>query len=184
MTFRLVRKPRSPKLQMDEIQEAVRNRLKPVADLMVRQRAAIVANWVHQPVFKSEVKVTGNSIEIVVFIENASDSLGPYGGTIGDLWQWIDETGTSPHLIEAAPGNVLVFSWGGPGSYVPKTSARPARYGGPGEVQNGQTVGLSFVHHPGFPPRRFSAAINSGIKAKLDAAVDAGYKAGFRKISS
>lgn len=180
--FELIRKPKSPKVQHSIIRNEIQKRLKPVADSAVKSREQVVANWSSgsKPKFKNEVAVTTKKIEIIVVVRRGQ-RLPNSDATTADLWKWIDETGTRPHVIRPKKsGGRLAFI---AGNYQAKTGARPARFGGPGRVVNGKPVFAKQVQHPGFPPREFSEAINRDLRKEFDKAVDAGYKAGFRKVT-
>lgn len=184
--FKLVRKPKSPQIQKRIIRNEVVRKVKPVAKAARESYEKVVANWDNKPGFKETVTVTEDRIEIEVVVrrgQRLKDSKS--GKTTADLWKWINVTGTKAHTIKPRKaGGVLAFNWGGKGSYKSKTGARPARYGGPGTVSGGKLTFAKQVQHPGFPPRKFSEAINTDLKDKFDNAIDSGYRAGFRKLKS
>lgn len=180
MTFKLVRKPTSPKILHYQIRQEIINALKPVAKSAVESREKVVSNWRNKPKFKAETTVTTDRIEIKVTVRRGARLQGG-SATVNDLWKWIDKTGTKPHIIRPKrPGGVLRFPGG---KYQSKTGARPARYGGPGVTRPGDPIYRPVVNHPGFEPRGFTEIINADLKKKFDQAVDGGYRRGFRKIS-
>lgn len=179
--FKLVRKPASPAVQKKIIRDEVIAKLKPVSKGAKESYERVVANWENKPGFKDEIKVTGDSIEVIISVRRAQRLKGS-DKTVADLWHWLNDSGTRPHVIKpkAATGK-LRFSWGGKGSYQSKTGANPARYGGPGTVVGGQIVYRKQVQHPGFKPRHFSDAINRDLQPKFRQAIDSGYQAGLKK---
>lgn len=179
--MKIIRKTRNPVLQYKAAREIVRAKLQPVAEAHVRSRQAIVANWKNQPKFEGKVGVGEKMIYLLVVITNKDQALTRGGATIGDLWRWLDRTGTRPHRIPLNGRALLFFEWGGPGSYISKTGPGPARYGGPGTVRGGVMVALAFVNHPGFPARHFGDAINKDLKDKFDNAVTSGYRQALRE---
>lgn len=182
--FKLIRKPKSPNIAKRIIRQEVIRTLKPVADASQKSYEAVVDNWNNKPAFKTDIKVTDKQIEIVTVVRRGQRVEGS-DITTATLWKFIDTTGTKAHSIRPKrPTGVLRFSWGGPGSYQSKTGARPARYGGPGTVRNAQIVYRKHVNHPGFPPRKFSEAINKDLKGKFNNAIDSGYRSGLRKLKS
>lgn len=180
--FKLIRKPKSPNIQMRIIRAEVVKKLEPVAQRAVISRRKVVANWEDKPDFAYKISVKPEAIRLIVNLTRPKKLKSGRANT-NDLWRWIDQTGTRPHPIPRQPKQkgALRFEWGGPGSYQAKTSARPARSGGPGRVVGGQTVYRKQVQHPGFEPRHFSDAINQDLLPKFRQAVDSGYRAGMRK---
>lgn len=185
--MKLVRKPKSAKIQYAEVRQEIKAALTPVMNEHVNARKRVVGNWSHRPDFKGTIGVGTKQIFLQVTVENKDEPVGKYGATVGDLWKWLDKTGTKAHDIPSNPnGKLLVFRWGGPGSYISKTSGGPARYGGPGIVQGGKTVYFKarnkVLKHPGFKARKFGEAINTDLKGSFDKAVRNGYSRGFKKI--
>jgi hypothetical protein len=158
--LRVVRRPRNPpRTQHKIIREEVRKRLKPVADEHVKRRETIVSSWQahHKPKFDSRVGVGTKQIFVQVLIKNASQSLGKYGGTVRDLWGWINE-GTRPHIIVPRFASILRF------------------------VIDGKIIFALRVNHPGTQGQRHNERINAELDRKFQGAVNNGYRAGFRKI--
>lgn len=179
--FKLVRKPQSPNIQKRIVRQEVISKLKPVAKAAKESYDKVVDNWSNKPAFKDEIKVTTDSIEVIISVRRGQKIQGS-DATVADLWKWINETGTRPHVIRPKrQGRVLSFPWGGPGSYQSKTGANPARYGGSGTVRNAQPTFRTQVNHPGFKPRKFSDAINRDLQQKFRQAVDSGYRSGLKK---
>jgi hypothetical protein len=171
----LVVKQRPPKaeLRWQTRRKLVAQELKPVAKAMEKSRAKIVADWDHKPQFQAQITVKPDRIEIDVVVRRGT-RLPSSDATTSDLWKWLDQTGTKAHPIPKQPktNGYLVFPWGGPGSYQPKTSPNPARYGGPGRVVNAQTVYRKQVQHPGFKPRHFSDEIDPDIEKDFYNAIE------------
>ncbi|MCL4296138.1 MAG: hypothetical protein KJ077_10440 [Anaerolineae bacterium] len=178
--LKVIRKPRNAILQYKAARDIVRAKLQPVADAHARSRQAITANWTNQPQFEGKTGVGPKTIYVLVVITNKDQQLTSGGATIGQLWYWLDVTGTKAHRIPLNGRSLLAFEWGGPGSYLSKTGPGPARFGGPGTVQGGTMRFFRYVNHPGFPPRHFSEAINKDLKEKFDNAVGSGYRAALK----
>lgn len=182
--MRIVRKPRSAHLLHKVVRDEVKKRLEPIAERHVRSRQEVVANWRHRPDFGKQIRITPDTIMLTITIRNRNQSLGEDSdATIGDLWKWLDQTGTKPHRIPKEGVTLLAFQWGGPGSYISKTGAAPARHSGPGIVRNAKDFFAFSIEHPGFPPRHFSEDINRDLKRPFDNAVNAAYRAGLKKIA-
>lgn len=181
---KLIRKPQSPNILHRQIRQEVIIHLKPVAIAARKSYEKVVENWNNQPKFQEQITVTQSRIEIQVLVRRGQRLDNGSDLTTADLWKIINTTGAKAHPIPKQPKRqgALRFPWGGPGSYQSKTGANPARYGGPGIVQNAQVIYRKQVHHPGFKPRHFSEAINKDLRKPFDRAVDAGYRAGLRKI--
>jgi len=187
--MKIIKKPLSAKYQYAQIRQEVTKELEGVAQEHVKARERVVSNWQHRPKFKSKVGVGPKQIQILIEVANKNESLGDgKDTTIGDLWMWLDKTGTKAHDIPKAPSTGTgAFMWGGPGSYISKTGANPARYGGPGVVNGGTMHFYSksgrSLRHPGFPAREFGKAINTDLKHPFDLAVKRGYGRGFKKVT-
>ena len=182
--FKLVRKPKSPKVQYDTIRREVVKKLEPVAEAAVIARRRVVANWKHKPDFAYKISVKPDTIRVIINLTRPKKLESGTADT-NTLWRWINK-GTKAHKIPKTPKvkGTLAFKWGGKGSYKSKTGARPARYGGPGTVSGGKLIFPKQVQHPGFPGREFEEAINKDLRPKFNQAVDSGYRAGFRKLRS
>jgi len=116
-----------------------------------REPKAIVANWRNKPKFTVEAALNAiiSGALTVRYIVKGTD-------LARNIWRWLNE-GTKPHKIRAKNAPTLVFQWGGPGSYNPKTKPGGAtlQYGGPGTVSGGETHRPVEVDHPGNEAREF-----------------------------
>lgn len=186
MTFRLIRKPRlSSKAQYDEVRSLVRKNLLRFGDKIVRIFGDIVANWSHEPKFRKIVRVSAKKIELVVLIKNRDEILSAkYGGTIGKLWDWINE-GTAEggdYTISPRSDNergLLSFVHG---PYIPKTRAtRPPSFGGPGS-RRGPTLDRLSTTHPGIAERDFTGHVFDTQLKSFNNTVDDGYRRGFKSV--
>lgn len=165
MALKVVQRPPNARNRHTGRRRILAQELKPVVKTAERSRDKIVANWNNKPKFKATLKITPDAIEIVTEVRRGARLKGSSGNaTTGDLWRWIDKTGTRPHVIRAKRQKSLAFPWGGPGSYKSKTGANPARYGGPGTVSGGKPTYRKQVNHPGFPPRKFSEVIDKDVE--------------------
>lgn len=170
-----------PQIMLQNIREEIIRQLTPVAKRHVAERKQIVSDFDTKIVFGYRLQATAQQVTMSIVVENSDDQLSDSEWTVGDLWKSLDKTGTAPHEIKPKnPNGALRFLWGGPGSYNPHT--RPiARYGGPGEVQNGETVYRKKVNHPGTKPRKFSESINARLKEQFEKAVSRGLSIGAKK---
>lgn len=178
---KIVRRPRSPKIQSAIVRETIRKKLEPVGLAHVRSREKVVSNWGNRPEFKHTVGVGAKQIFLLIEVSNKDELVaGSDYFTIGHLWRNIDRYGRKPKTIYPKNGAFLRFFWGGPGSYQAKTGASPTRWGGPGTVQNGRWVFAKKVEWPGFPPRRFYVVFERDLKPQFGAAINNGFRDGFR----
>jgi len=133
-----------------EIEKAMDNKVKPA---LVKSHELVVRSWKHKPGFQSRKFIRPDSISINVF---------PTGKN-KDIYKFVDQ-GTKPHTITAKSAPNLKFPWGGKGSYVPKTKAKPARtVSSGGYVKNPKTIYVKKVNHPGTEAREFSKTIAKDI---------------------
>lgn len=77
-------------------------------------------------------------------------------GTDDEIYGYVND-GTPAHDITPKRGKILVFPWGGKGSYRPKTSVRTI--GSTDGGSSGGIVKLKRVKHPGTDAREFDAVI-------------------------
>ena len=180
--FRMVRRPAPPLAQHREIRRLVAREMRPIARDHLASRQRVVADWDNKPQFDAKLTVTGTTVQVVIFLKNPNQRLTGGSWTIGQLWTAIDKTGVRPHVIRARPGGVLRFVWNGPSSYQPHTSP-PARFGGAGQVIGGMIIYVTYVFHPGFPPRKFTPAINKRLSKPMDQAIDRGYRIGAQRLT-
>lgn len=158
LSIKIVKRPRDPKLEFAQVRTEIVKQLQPVARQHVSQRAAIVSRWqdTHRPEFESRVFATEKQVTLTVHIKNAGKSLGKYGGTVKDLWGWINE-GTRSHdivprfktILRFAVGNTIIFA--------------------------------RSVRHPGTAGKQHDKRINEGLRGKFEQAVDRGVKLGFKR---
>jgi hypothetical protein len=178
--FTITRKPRSPKQLLLSVQEAQKKNLVSVANQHTAARRRIVSNWKNKPIFSYRITITGTKILFTIFVSNASRPVGNYGTTIGDIWQWIDFTGTDPHPISARNAPYLHFQ---AGNYLSKTGANPARFGGPGTISGAEWVKVETVEHPGFPAREFWKALDKDLRPEYINALRRGVRQGMKNAS-
>lgn len=141
-----------------------------------REPKKIVSNWKNQPKFT--VRVALNAIKkgalTVGYIIKGTK-------LARNIWGWLDE-GTRRHKIRAKNAPTLVFQWGGPGSYQPKTKpgGQTLTFGGPGAVSGGTTHRPVEVDHPGNEPREFYVYLGDKLlltwKSNVRAAIRRGMK--------
>ena len=158
LTIKILKRPKDPRLEMDLVRRDIISQLQPVARQHVSHRAAIVSGWQdsHRPEFESRVFATEKQVTLTVHIKNAGKSLGKYGGTVKDLWGWIN-TGTKAHPIVPRFATVLRF------------------------VVDGAVRFSRGVPHPGTVGQRHDDKINERLKPSFLAGVDRGVKLGFKR---
>ena len=158
LSIKIIKRPREPRLEMELVRRDIISQLQPVGRQHVSQRAAIVSGWQdsHRPEFESRVFATDKQVTLTVHIKNASKSLGKYGGTVKDLWGWIN-TGTRAHIITPRFSTILRFAIGN------------------------TIIFARSVRHPGTAGKRHDERINERLKGAFLAAVDRGIKLGFKR---
>lgn len=181
-SVRIIKKPPPAKVMAQAINQEIVKQLQPVGKQHVNERKRIVANFETEIKFGYQVSATEKQITLSVVLENSDTSLPDSEWTVGDLWKALDQTGTPEHEIKPKDSNgFLVFSWGGYGSYEAKTKPI-AKFGGSGEVSNGEKTVRKRVNHPGFKPRKFSDSINKRLRRQYDQAIDRGFRLGVKKV--
>lgn len=180
--FRYTRQPVRPEIIYKHIRERVVKELKVVGQSHVAERNEIVRDFENKPEFGYEVQIKTKELWLVVKVTNPDEKLKDGDWTIGELWNALDKTGTRPHIIRpkegrAAKGGRLKFTWGGPGSYKPKT-VRGGRFRGPGKVVGGKTIYAKKVKHPGTQPRKFTERINKDLRPLFLKQAERGYRLG------
>lgn len=174
-SIKIIKRPPPASVQFKAIQDQIARELRPVGQAHVDARNKVVGNWETDVEFGYRVSVTGKQVTLSIVVENDGAQVSD-DFTVGDLWKALDREGIRPHVI--APknqGGRLAFQAG----YQPHT--RPvARSGGPGRA-SGPRVFAKRVQHPGFPPRKFSVAINKRLRRRFEKAVDRGVRLGSRK---
>jgi len=152
-----------------EIERAMDEDVKPAA---VKSHEKIVQNWDSDVGFAAKKYIRATSITIYVY-PTGKDKL---------IWTYVDQ-GTKPHPIMAKNAPVLSFKWGGKGSYVPKTMARPARtVVGGGFVKGGKPVAFKRVNHPGSEGRFFSEVIAKDIQPDFRRLIENAFRNISRKV--
>lgn len=158
LTYKAIRRPKEPRLQMGIVRQDVVKQLETVAKQHVKLRTAVVSRWQggHRPEFESRVFATEKQITLSVKIKNGKNSLGKYRGTIADLWRWTND-GTRAHVIKPRFKTILRFSTGG------------------------RVVFARRVRHPGTRGQKHDEKINDRLKRPFEQAVRLGITQGFRR---
>ena len=152
-----------------EIVRAMDKDVKPAA---VKSHEIIVSDWKSDVGFAAKKYIRPNSITIYVY-PTGSDK---------KIWTYVDQ-GTKPHPILPKNAPLLAFKWGGKGSYVPKTMARPARtVVGGGFVQGGSLVKMKAVNHPGSEGRFFSEAIAKDSQPDFERLIENAFRRIWRRV--
>jgi len=116
-----------------------------------QQYAKTMATWTKQ----AEVKVTTKVIDEPRSIRIQVETGAPY--------PYVD-WGTPAHDIVAKNAPMLVFRWGGPGSYHAKTT--PNVIGSQPGGAFGKMVAFKRVRHPGTKPRNFTKLITQDARTQ------------------
>jgi len=147
------RAPRWGPEVVKEIKRKMDDQVKP--DLLKLFRE-VVADWDTKIQFGAKKVFKGDELVVFVFPKGKNKL----------IWRYVS-FGTKPHKIEAKNAPMLVFPWGGPGSYQPRT--RPVgKFGEPGTVRNAKIVAFRSVQHPGTEARLFEQAIARRYRPKFD----------------
>jgi len=170
IAYRAVRSRRvfvnAPKVR-EYLEQGIDSEVKPHLLSKFKQ---VVANWKHKVEFRARKFITADAIKINIF------AAGPHK----KIWGYV-VGGTRPHKIRAKRGKSLAFMWGGPGSYVPKTSP-PAKFGGPGTVRGGKMAFPQSVNHPGTKPRPFPEEIRKEEKAWFSRTMENMWRRAIRRL--
>ena len=136
-------------LRSTQLRGAMRDTMKTIENEALRSYRRTTDTWKHKPEFQALEDFGEDHFTVLV-------------GTDDSIYRFVD-TGTSEHIIQPKEvGGVLAFQWGGPGSYVAKTT--------PGVIgsQAGGPVGnMTFRHwvlHPGNAPRGFTKMIEETMR--------------------
>jgi hypothetical protein len=152
-----------------QLEAAMDDKVKPA---LVKSHEKIVKDWKNQPEFAARKYIRPDKIEIAVYPT----------GEHKLIWIYVDQ-GTRPHPITPKRAKFLKFEWGGPGSYEPKTLAKPARtVRGGGRVVGGVTVYRKKVQHPGSEGRHFTETIAGDIKPDFKRTIENTFRRISRKV--
>lgn len=175
-SIKIIHRPPRAQFRYRAIQKEVAKQVSGIGRLHVQERANVVKDFDHEINFGYEVKVTPGQVTLKILVTNDSAEVSE-GFTIGKLWETLDVKGNPPHdIVAKKPGGALRFQTG----YQPHT--RPiARSGGPGRA-TGETRFAKRVRHPGYPPRKFSDAINKRLRPAYTKAISRGTSLGWRKV--
>lgn len=152
-----------------EIELVLDQRVKPA---LVKSHEKVVEDWRTEIGFAARKVIKPDRITIYVFPTGQNKM----------IWYYVDQ-GTKRHPITPKkPGGFLVFPWGGPGSYVPKTMAKPARtVVGGGYVKNPTIVRAKRVDHPGSEGRNFTGQIAQDIQPAFKREVENAFRRAARR---
>lgn len=156
---------------LNEVERTLRTRVEPGLRKTLDEQ---VANWEHKPSFAVTWVIKRGDV-----IVNANP-----GGRNAKIYRYVDE-GTKPHVIRPKRAKALVFRWGGPGSYVPKTTpgnvpGAPPTYGGPG-MARGRIRRFAKVNHPGNKPRNLTPLAYSRYRPEFEREITAAINRGAEK---
>lgn len=155
--FRVKKQPPSPAAQFAFFREEVAKSQVKIADRHVTQRVALPVNKNGRFKFGGSVKVEGNHILTRIMLENQGESLGRYGGTVADLWGWINR-GTKPHRIYPRFKKALSF------------------------IAGGAAVVVRRVFHPGTKAQKITQKINQQLAGFEKKETAKSFRAAFKKL--
>lgn len=171
--FTITKRPPKASKQYKAVRDEVRVGLNRVGKQIQLAFKRVVSNWRNKPGFGYQVGSGPRQLFLRVHTTGSKKAKR--------IWDWIDKTGTKPHIIRPKRAKFLRFERGGEGSYIAKTGANPARFGGPGIVKNGRIVYAKQVRHPGFKPREFGVAILKDAMPRIEKEIRNGYRRGLRR---
>lgn len=142
-----------------KLEKAIDKKVKPS---LIKSHELIVVDWEHKPKFAARKYIEPNRIAVSVYPT----------GQYANIWFYVN-FGTKPHKIAARNAPMLVFPWGGPGSYVSKTLAKPARtVRGGGYVKNPTLQFRKQVNHPGTQAREFTKELAEDFKPEFKKTIE------------
>jgi hypothetical protein len=133
----------------------------------------VVGNWKNKPKFEGRKFITADAIRVSVFPQ----------GPNKEIYKYVTK-GTRRHPIPKTPkvNGSLVFVWGGPGSYKPKT-APGGKWGGPG-IATGKLTFRKQVQHPGNKPRDFEGFIRKREEPWFTKTMENAWKRAIRSMKT
>lgn len=140
--------------------EPIRYRQRDLARALILEIPRAIDNSARRAkqLFESCVASWGHAVKFEIWQTKLSNGRVTIVGTKDPIFNFVDG-GTKEHLIFPVRAKMLVFQWGGKGSYKAKTS--PGVIGsGPGGP-TGPIVRSKGVVHPGTKARGFTHAIQS-----------------------
>jgi hypothetical protein len=155
--FKVAKKPPSPAQQFAFFREEVRRGMEPVADEHVERREGLPVNRHGRFKFAGETVAKGTVISTLVILENQSDSLGRYGGTVKDLWRWLN-LGTKPHRIYPRFKRALRF------------------------VVDSVVVFARYVNHPGTKAQQLTLKTNQELRSFEDKQIRRSFRSAWQKL--
>lgn len=189
VNFILTRRPRKKgPAQAKIVRREVVDRIQVVGKEAVELRTDYVEDWANKPEFSFATTVTNKLIALYCFITNKDDSLvmgkygTKYGGTIGMLWDVINE-GTGSRTIEPRPDNDKGLLYFRAGPYTAKTKITDPPSSGPGAPRAGAHVSVTSVEWPGFDGRHQSQLFNEMKEKRFNRVIDYAYRVGFEKMA-
>jgi hypothetical protein len=168
--FRVKKQPPTPAQQFAVFREEVRKSQQRVADKHVERREAVPSNRNGRFEFEGEAVAQGTVISIRVILKNAAESLGRYGKTVGDIWEYLNR-GTGRY-----------------GPYKQHYAIYPRFKKALRFVVNGAVVFARYVFneedktHPGMKPRRYTEKINKSLQPFEKKETAKGFRAAWKKL--
>lgn len=177
---RRVNSPRRKRLLADSyrVQRIMTEALKAHGEDVKKSFDDVVSDWssASRPVFEVKVHTWSNELQVIVKPKRTRSRRG--GAQPAEIFEYVDK-GTSPHVIRPRPGNkrgLLVFVWGGHGSYRPKTLPVAQAHAGDGRVRGGKFRSFKQVNHPGTDARLFSETIERETNPDFVKVIEAAFR--------
>ena len=140
---------------------------------LIKQFEMRVANWEHKPDFKARKRITDDAITVNIYPAGLNKL----------IWIYVTK-GTKAHPITPKrSGGLLIFTWGGKGSYKAKTGTG-GKFGGPGVVIGGKKTAAKQVWHPGFKGRNFEKYIRKDYEPKFSRKMEGAWRRAIRRMES
>lgn len=156
--FKVKKQPPSPAQQFAFFRKEVARGMQPVAERQVERYKTLPSNRHGRFKFAGETAVKGTHILTQVTLENEGESLERYGGTVGDLWGWLN-LGTPAHPILPRFKQTLSFLVGGVRVFARRV-----------------------LRHPGTKPQRNTERINQSLEPFREKETDKGFKLAWKKL--
>lgn len=155
-SFKVIKRPPPPKVQIQTIRAEVKKAIEPVARHFVTERRRITDHYSHKPEWEHRVNVQETGLQVLILLKNAR-AIVRGRVTMATLLMWLFETGTKPHTIVPRFKTVLRFAVGG------------------------TVVFARSVRHPGFKANPALDRIDQRLGQTLKQAFDRGIRSGLNR---
>lgn len=175
--FAVINKMATPEVQMRAVRRQVVRRIDSLRGVWQQRRNQKVSHFSQKtrPVYDAKLEEKRNGIEFQIVLRNANQNIGSGSTNIKTLTGWLFKYGTRAHQIRAKRG-MLVFPWGGPGSYDRKLKVGGQR--GSGRIRGASIQRRIVVNHPGFQPSAAMRKVDGPLSKRLVKDATRGYRDG------